>query len=367
VTQMLRHLLSSVGNRVGVIGTLGTFIGDDQIPSARTTPESPDLFKLLAQMVAASVDTVCMEVSSHALELERVAGITFDIAIFTNLTQDHLDFHETMENYFLAKQKLFTNKRAKAAVICTDDQWGNRLLSITDAAQVVSVGPGSDWKVENVETNLSGITSFNLVGPDVNCIVEIPMYGIFNAMNAALCLAACAILGYDPSNLASRFNSLPQVAGRMQVVTNSQQITALVDYAHTPDAVEKVLANIRTASPKKLVAVLGCGGNRDALKRPIMGAVAAQIADVVVVTDDNPRYEAPDQIRAEILSGITDSTAEIIEIGDRRIAIRTALKLAEPGTVVAVLGKGHEIGQEVSGVVYEFDDAQVIREESANV
>ncbi|MBU6348442.1 MAG: hypothetical protein KGQ38_07515, partial [Actinomycetales bacterium] len=261
----------------------------------------------------------------------------------------------------------FINGRAKVAVICAEDKWGSRLLSTTDATEVISVGSGADWKIENADTDLAGITSFDLVGPDTNCKVEIPMYGIFNASNAALCLAACASLGYQASDLAASFSSLPQVAGRMQVVTNSGKVTALVDYAHTPDAVEKVLTNIRTTAPKKLIAVLGCGGNRDASKRPIMGAVAAQLADVVVVTDDNPRFEVPDQIRAEILSGITDPTAEVLEIGDRRIAIRTALQLAEPGTVIAVLGKGHEIGQEVSGVVYEFDDAEVIREETANV
>jgi len=362
ITQILRTLLLGAGHSVGVIGTLGAFVGDLEIPSKRTTPESTDLFKLLAQMVSAGADTVCMEVSSHALELHRVAGIKFDVAIFTNLTQDHLDFHGSMENYFAAKQKLFTDSRCKVAVIDCDDDWGRKLISSTDAQQVISVGAIGDWRISDVLTQLSGSTRFNLESPTQNFDVSIPMYGEFNAKNAALCLATCAILGLDPLVVKDSLANLPQVPGRMQLVASNSDFLAFVDYAHTPDAVEKVLTEILVAKPTKLITVIGCGGDRDSSKRPLMGQIAARLADVVVITDDNPRSEDPAQIRQAVFEGTLGQPAQVFKIGDRRDAIAFAISLAGSGDVVAVLGKGHEVGQEVNGIITEFDDVKVIRE-----
>ena len=369
VTQMLRILLTHAGQKVGVIGTLGAFIGDQAVPTNRTTPESTDLYRLLAQMVVAKVDSVCMEVSSHALVLDRVAGLTFDIAIFTNLTQDHLDFHGTMERYFAAKELLFTGQRSKTAVIFTDDLWGQKLTSSADVGQVISVGRSGVWKIAKVQTNLSGHTNFALSrsaesDTELTYQVSVPMFGAFNATNAALCLAACDALDLNLSELVPALAQLPQVPGRMQIVANSRDAVALVDYAHTPDAVEKVLKQIQEAHPVKLITVLGCGGNRDASKRPIMGEVAARHSDILIVTDDNPRNEDPEEIRAQIIAGTSGQPAEVLEIGDRRMAIKQALLLATEGSVIAVLGKGHEQGQEVNGVVSDFDDAKVISEQA---
>lgn len=362
IAQMLRVLLTSAGHKVGVIGTLGSFVGDLEIPSKRTTPESADLFALLAQMVAEGADTVCMEVSSHALELHRVAGINFDVAVFTNLTQDHLDFHGTMADYFAAKEKLFTDGRCQIAVIDSDDEWGLKLISSSDAQQVVTVGANGAWKISNVSTNLSGNTAFDLTTPSEHFAVTIPMYGQFNAKNAALCLAVCESLGLDPKTVKDALANLPQVPGRMQLVANNNGALAFVDYAHTPDAVEKVLTELLLAKPAKLITVVGCGGDRDPSKRSIMGQIAAQLSDVVVITDDNPRSESPAHIRSEVFSGTLGQPAQVIEIGDRREAISYAISVATAGDVVAVLGKGHEVGQEVNGVVTDFDDVKVIRE-----
>jgi UDP-N-acetylmuramoyl-L-alanyl-D-glutamate--2,6-diaminopimelate ligase len=366
ITQMLRTLLTGAGRNVGVIGTLGAFVGELEIPSKRTTPESTDLFELLAQMVEAGADTVCMEVSSHALELHRVAGIKFDVAVFTNLTQDHLDFHGSMENYFAAKQKLFTDSRCNIAVIDSDDEWGRKLISSTGAQQVVSVGATGDWRLSGVSTGLSGNTSFTLTTPTQNFAVSIPMYGEFNAKNAALCLAVCEILGFDALQLKESLAKLPQVPGRMQLVAEHKEALAFVDYAHTPDAVEKVLTEILKAKPAKLITVIGCGGDRDSSKRAIMGQISAELSDIVVITDDNPRTEDAAQIRAEVFNGTLGKPAKVFEIGDRREAIAFALSTASSGDVVAVLGKGHEVGQEVNGVITEFDDVKVIREVIAN-
>lgn len=366
ITQMLRTLLRSSGEKVGVIGTLGSFVDDVQMPSSRTTPESTDLFALLAQMVALGATTVCMEVSSHALELERVAGITFEVSVFTNLTQDHLDFHHDMDSYFAAKAKLFTQSRSRAAVIDTDNPWGRKLALTTDADSVITVGDNGQWRIADVELSLSGSTKFRLNHDGANLDVSVPMYGVFNAKNAALCLAACQQLGLEPANVAAGLTQLPQVPGRMEIVAQRDGMLALVDYAHTPDAVSNVLTQLALAEPNRIITVIGCGGDRDASKRPIMGQIAAKLSDLVVVTDDNPRTEAAADIRKQVLAGALGQAAEVLEIGDRELAITTAISLAEPGDVIAVLGKGHEVGQEVNGVITPFDDAQVILEVLAN-
>lgn len=366
VTHMLQSVFTNFGFKVGVIGTVGTYLAGQHLPGVRTTPESTDLYAILAMMVQADVTHVFMEVSSHALEMERVAGLPFTEVVFTNLSQDHLDFHGSMENYFLAKAKLFTNQYAKHAVIATFDEWGKRLAEMTKISKD-TVGPEAEWQIADLRLSVSA-TEFNLIHDLTSVPCSIPMIGQFNAANAAVTVAVAAALGLDPQLVARDLENISSVPGRSQVVTHNSPGTAIVDYAHTPEAVEKVLLTLREVCAGQLITVLGCGGDRDRAKRPLMGEIAAKISDVLIVTDDNPRSENPAQIRSEVLSGIpSDSAAKIFEIGDRRDAIRAALAKASHADIVAVLGKGHEQGQEISGQILPFDDVQVIQAEAQNV
>lgn len=362
VTHILQSLFTNFGYKVGVIGTIGTYIDGKHIPGARTTPESTDLYSILAQMVEAGVTHVFMEVSSHALELHRVSGLEFEKVIFTNLSQDHLDFHGTMDNYFAAKAKLFTKEFAKSGVICVEDNWGKKLADQT-SIPVTTVGPNADWQIENLRLSVSK-TTFSLRHDNVSMNCELPMIGAFNATNAAIAIAVSSELGLDPQLATRDLINVNAVPGRSQIVTHNSQGTAIVDYAHTPEAVEKVLTTLREVCDGQLITVLGCGGDRDALKRPLMGKIAAEISDVVIVTDDNPRSEDPASIRAQVKAGIVETEVKVFEIGDRRDAINKALSLASNNDVVAVLGKGHEQGQEIAGQVHPFDDVKVIQAEA---
>ena len=365
VTHIMKSLLQDSGRSVGMIGTLGSFANDESLPSKRTTPESPDLFALFAMMVQRNVDTVVMEVSSHALELGRVDHVMFDVAVFTNLTQDHLDFHSDMQSYFAAKSKLFTPERCRTAVVCVDDAWGRTLAEHASVPmQTVSIaGNSADWSVENISSEV-GKSSFTLTpaqGAAMNC--EINLLGDFNVCNSVEAVIACSEIGLSFESLWQDARHIRPVPGRLERVAIDTPYLALVDYAHTPDAVEKVLTELRKQSPRRIITVLGCGGDRDSAKRPHMGRIASELSDLVVVTDDNPRSEVAADIRTAVLAEITLGNA--VEIGDRRKAIRHALSLAGPNDIVAVLGKGHELGQEIDGVVYPFSDALVIREEAS--
>lgn len=362
VTHILQSLFTNFGYKVGVIGTVGTYIDGKHIPGARTTPESTDLYSILAQMVQAGVTHVFMEVSSHALELHRVSGLEFAKVIFTNLSQDHLDFHGTMENYFAAKAKLFTKEFATSGVICVEDSWGQKLADQV-LIPVTTVGKNADWQVENLRLSVSK-TTFSLRKSDVSMSCELPMIGAFNATNAAIAIAVSTELGLDEQLVSRDLINVHPVPGRSQIVTHNSQGTAIVDYAHTPEAVEKVLTTLREVCDGQLITVLGCGGDRDALKRPVMGKIAAELSDVVIVTDDNPRSEDPASIRAQVKAGIVDTDVKVFEIGDRRQAINKALSLASNNDVVAVLGKGHEQGQEIAGQIHPFDDVKVIQAEA---
>lgn len=364
VTHILQSLFTNFGYRVGVIGTVGTYIAGDHLPGVRTTPESTDLYALLAKMVAADVTHVFMEVSSHALEMDRVAGLVFDQAVFTNLSQDHLDFHGTMENYFEAKAKLFTKEFSNNAVICIDDIWGKKLSAQTQVP-MATVGSDGDWSVAELLLSVNK-TEFKLSHQDKSLPCTLPMIGQFNATNAGVAVAVAVALGLDFDLVTRDLINVHPVPGRSQIVTHNSAGTAIVDYAHTPEAVEKVLKTLREVCSGQLITVLGCGGDRDAVKRPLMGNIAAQISDVVIITDDNPRSEDPAKIRSAVLAGISDTQAQVIEVGDRRKAIHTALNKASQNDVVAVLGKGHEQGQEIAGVIHPFDDVQVIQQESTN-
>ena len=363
-THMLRSIFLDSGSHVGVIGTLGTFLDLETIPSARTTPESTDLFALLAVMVEQGITHVFMEVSSHALELDRVLGLQFDVAIFTNLTQDHLDFHGSMERYFAAKAKLFTPSYAKAAVICIDDDWGKKLFAqVTIPA--ISIGSQGDWQTQLATSNSTGFTTQELQRADgTNFSIEVNMLGAYNAVNASCALAASEILGLPLQQGIKSIRNIRAIPGRLEEVIVSGLARVIVDYAHTPDAVATALNAIRESGVGKLITVIGCGGDRDSSKRPIMGRVASQLSDVVIITDDNPRSEEPAEIRRQILAGIASDATQVFEVANRREAIARALNIAQRDDVVAILGKGHETGQEINGEIFPFDDRLVAVQES---
>jgi UDP-N-acetylmuramoyl-L-alanyl-D-glutamate--2,6-diaminopimelate ligase len=363
---MLRTIFAETGHSVGVIGTLGTYLNDDHIPGARTTPESTDLYALFALMVQRGVTHVFMEVSSHALVLDRVAEVSFDAAVFTNLTQDHLDFHGDMENYFQAKASLFRAGVARQAVICIDDEWGVR-LSTSLSIPTLTVGKQGSWKIGKAETSQYGLTKCAVSTPKGNLNLVLNMFGSFNVTNATLAIATADLLGVDSSNAALALEKLAAIPGRFEIVKHSAVGTAVVDYAHTPDAVATVLKVINESNPSKIITVIGCGGDRDASKRPLMGEAAAKLSDLVIVTDDNPRSEIPADIRSAVVGGTVGGKAEVVEIADRREAIRFALSQASDGDVIAVLGKGHESGQEINGEILPFDDREVIVAEASRV
>ncbi len=365
---LLEAGLRGSGLTTGLVGTIETRIGDEVLDSVRTTPEAPDLQALLAVMVQRGVSAVAMEVSSHALVMGRVDGTTYDVAVFTNLSEDHLDFHADMEDYFAAKAALFTPERSRVAVVDVDDAYGARLAA-TSGVPVVTVSPqgaDADWRVVQRDVGATGST-FTLVGPDgarVPCTTA--LVGDFNLANAALAVVATAVAGFDVARAAAGVAACPGVPGRMERVSGpGDEVLALVDYAHSPDSLERLLATCRglTGPGGRVVVVVGAGGDRDPHKRPAMGRIAARDADVVVLTSDNPRSEDPSAILAAMREGADEVPAGHVEVvADRRGAIERAVALARRHDVVVVAGKGHERGQEIDGVVHPFDDRAVLRE-----
>jgi len=359
--------LHACGDRVGAIGTTGAFLDGRPLASALTTPEAPALHALFAAMEAHGADAVVMEVSSHALALHRVDGVVYDVAVFLNLGRDHLDFHADVEDYFAAKASLFTPERAVRAVIDIDDPYGRRLADATPLPVTTVSLEGrteADWRVVALETTASGSRA-RIVGPDEaehELVVRLP--GRFNVANALAVLAAVVETGRAVEDALAGIAACEGVPGRMEPVAEGQDFTAIVDYAHKPDALRAVLSSLRGVGDGRLIVVVGAGGDRDPGKRPLMGAVAAELADVVVVTDDNPRSEEPADIRAAVLAGAREAggAAELVEVGDRREAIGRAVAQAASGDVVVVAGKGHERGQIVGDVVHPFDDRSVLVE-----
>ena len=368
--------LAAVGEKVGTIGTIGFGLAGEPLPSSRTTvttPEAPDLQALLALMRERGATCVAMEVSSHALALDRVAGIRFDVSGFTHLGRDHLDFHRDQEQYFQAKARLFTDGRSRTCVISVDDAAGQRLARLVadeGTARLVtcSVEGAADYRVPRWTTDESGRSHIELRTPTDTHEFTVGMLGAFNVRNALLAAAMIEAAGLPLARALGGF-ATAAVPGRMQrVELGDHAPRVVVDFAHTPEAVAAALDALPAG---RRVAVLGCGGDRDAAKRGPMGAAAARLAEVVVVTDDNPRSERPADIRAAVLSGAereaTSSGALVLDGGDRRSAIRTALELAGEGAWIAVLGKGHERGQDIGGVITPFDDVQVVGEEWAGL
>jgi len=358
VAHLVEAGLTAAGRTVGLLGTVGTRVAGAPLPSAFTTPEAPDLQATFAVMAEAGVTDVAMEVSSHALAMGRVGGTRFAVGAFTNLSQDHLDFHADMEDYFATKARLFAPGGARRVVVCVDDEWGARLAAQVTGA--VTVGAGGHWHATDGCTATDGTQSFTAHGPDGTAVpVRLRLPGAFNVANALVALA-CLDLAGVPADIAAAAFAGVDVPGRMQRIDAGQPWLGVVDYAHKPAAVAALLDALRVQVPGRLLVVLGCGGDRDAGKRPLMGAAAATRAELLVVTDDNPRSEEPAAIRAAMLAGAVSAPGhgEVLEIADRREAIMAAVARARPGDAVVVAGKGHETGQDVGGVRHPFDDAQ---------
>jgi UDP-N-acetylmuramoyl-L-alanyl-D-glutamate--2,6-diaminopimelate ligase len=356
---LLESVFAAAGLVPGVIGTTGARIAGDPAPLARTTPEAPDLHRLLAAMRDRGVTTVAMEVSSHALAQDRVGGIRFDVAAFTNLSQDHLDFHPDMETYFETKAALFTPERASAAVIGIDDDHGRRLRGLsTVPALTYGLTPDADVRATDVVADTTGI-SFR-VG---ELALSSPLLGTFNVQNCLCVLAVSRLLGIADDAAAAGIAALPGVPGRVEPVDEGQDFLVVVDYAHTPDSIQTVLAAARDVASGRVIAVFGCGGDRDRGKRPLMGAAATSHADLTVITSDNPRSEDPLGIIAEIEPGAKQGGGRYVVEPDRRAAIRLAVRDAVEGDVVVIAGKGHEQGQSFGRRTDPFDDRTAAAEE----
>ncbi|MDX2529970.1 UDP-N-acetylmuramoyl-L-alanyl-D-glutamate--2,6-diaminopimelate ligase [Streptomyces europaeiscabiei] len=353
----------------GLIGTVEMRIGDERIKSERTTPEATDLQALFAVMRERGVDSVVMEVSSHALVLGRVDGCVFDVAVFNNLSPEHMEFHSGMEDYFQAKARLFTPERSRLGVVNLDDAYGRRLVDEATVPVVTFSAeghPDADWRAEDVQVGPMDST-FTVVGPKGERITaRSPLPGTFNVANTLAAVAALAVAGIDPQTAADGIAAVPGVPGRLERVDAGQPYLAVVDYAHKTDAVESVLKALRKVTEGSLHVVLGCGGDRDRTKRVPMGAAMARLSDTAVLTSDNPRSEDPLAILATMLEGAASVPAhergEVLLFEDRAAAIAAAVARAQPGDTVLVAGKGHEQGQDIAGVVRPFDDRQVLRE-----
>ena len=364
----LRQAAEKEGSLTGLIGTVESRIGDERVKSERTTPEATELQGLFAVMRERGVTAVTMEVSSHALVLGRVDGCVFDIGVFNNLSPEHLDFHPDMEDYFRAKKQLFTKARSRAGVVNADDEWGQRLITESEVPVTTFSAeghPDADWRASDVEVGPLGST-FTVTGPDGETVrAAAPLPGPFNVANALAAITALAVAGIDPQTAADGVAAVPGVPGRLERIDAGQDFLAAVDYAHKPDAVESVLYAVRKVTDGNLHAVLGCGGDRDPHKRTAMGAALARLADTAVLTSDNPRTEDPLAILASMLGGAAEVPAHergtVLLEEDRAAAIAAAVARAEPGDAVLVLGKGHEQGQDIAGVLRPFDDKQVLR------
>ncbi|MCL2425684.1 MAG: UDP-N-acetylmuramoyl-L-alanyl-D-glutamate--2,6-diaminopimelate ligase [Oscillospiraceae bacterium] len=362
VTNLIKHIIETCSkSKVGLIGTNGNFIGNRELSTEHTTPESYEMQKLLDKMVFEGCEYVIMEVSSHALQLSRVYGIEYDVGVFTNLTPDHLDFHGTMENYALAKAILFEN--CKVSVINTDDQYA---LIMAEHARCAIM----TYAINNVDADLVGkdvrlhANKVDFCAVAVGSInrVELPIPGLFSAYNALASIAATTLLGFDIDNIAPSLKSYGGVKGRAEVVPTGHEYTVLVDYAHTPDALENILTTAQGFAKGKIVTVFGCGGDRDKTKRPEMGKIATELSDVTIITTDNPRTEDPNKIIDEIVSGVENSNAVYEVIESRKAAICNALDKLESGDVLIIAGKGHETYQIFGNEKIHFDDREVVTE-----
>lgn len=366
-TYLVKSILEKAGYKVGLIGTIQNLIGNEVIPAERTTPESLDLQRLLSEMRDANVDYVVMEVSSHALDLHRTQGAEYDVGIFTNLSQDHLDFHETLEAYFSAKSKLFANltrnssKAKKLSVINFDDSHGLQMAA-SSSAPVFSYGVDQHAQVcaKDIEVTNKGVR-YRVKTPQGEAVLALNLTGKFNIYNSLAAITACLWEGVSLSTIKAGLEQVLGVAGRFELVDAGQDFAVIVDYAHTPDSLENVLQTAKGFAKGRLLLVFGAGGDRDRKKRPLMGKTAAKYSDYLLVTSDNPRSEDPEQICQDVAAGILEvgfpkEKYEIVV--SRRAAISRGVQLAQPGDILIIAGKGHETYQEFKGKTIHFDDKE---------
>ncbi len=356
---LIKHMLETkFGAKVGLIGTNGHMIGDEFLHSDYTTPESYELQKLFRRMADSGCTHVVMEVSSHSLVLERVAGVHFDAALYTNLSQDHLDFHHTMEEYAAAKKKIFS--MCSAACVNADDAWAAFMTEDADCP-ILSYGVGgeADLKAEKVELSADSV-SFEACFADERAASSLAIPGLFSVHNALGVMAVGLVLGLGLEDCADAMRSAKGVKGRLESVATDGDYTIIIDYSHKPDALENVLKTLRPVTRGRLIVLFGCGGDRDRLKRPIMGAIAADNADLCIITSDNPRTEEPEAIIDEIMEGFRAKTTPVLRICDRPEAIRTAIDKARAGDVILLAGKGHEDYQIVGHEKHHMDEREIV-------
>ncbi len=359
-TLLLKYVLEQTRNaKVGLIGTMDNMIGDVSVPAERTTPESLDLQALFAQMRDAGCTHVIMEVSSHAIALERVGGVHYHVAAFTNLTEDHLDFHKTMENYCDAKAELF--QRSDKCVANQDDEWFARMCAGAKNGVLSTSAKGeADLYAKDMQLLSDGICFTALYGGD-QVQVTLPIPGKFTVYNALTVLGCSVSLGIGIAEAAQALRTAQGVKGRVEVVpTPGKPYTVLIDYAHTPDGLENVLSSVRGFCKGRLIAVFGCGGDRDPIKRPIMGKIGADIADIAIITSDNPRTEEPMAIIEDILKGVDPEKNNYFVIENRPAAIKHAMDIAQKNDIIVLAGKGHETYQEIHGVKHHLDEREVV-------
>lgn len=365
---LLREIFTCAGFKVGLIGTIQNFIGEEKFPVRNTTPNVIDLQKFLVEMVAKNVDVVVMEVSSHALAENRVAGVEFDTAIFTNLTQDHLDFHGTMENYLRAKSKLFDmvsrrgRKQNKTAVINVDDEASTEILKhCLCKTTTYGLKSSADLRIVNLDIRAEGMRmQCRNTQCGINLFLSLHLTGLFNVYNVLAATGAALTENISPEVIKRALENFRSVPGRFERIFSAAPFEVIVDYAHTPDGVKNVLETAAQIATGKIITVIGCGGDRDHKKRPIMGRIAAEFSDVVIATSDNPRTEDPEKILDDLESGIGQGNHE--RITDRRAAIFRAIELAKAGDIVLILGKGHENYQILNTGKIHFDDKEIARE-----
>lgn len=366
-TYLLKHICERAMLRCGLIGTVRYEIGDQILPSSHTTPQSLDLQALLAQMRDAGCKATVMEISSHALAQDRIGGVEFDAAVFTNLTQDHLDFHGSLQNYFDAKARLFTDilpqqiKKRPVAIVNVDDRYGNELCQrMPKNVRLITYGVGNraDFRASNFKTEAAG-TSYQLDAQERSYLVRLPLIGRFNIYNSLAALAASTAMGVQLRAAVLSLATAPAVPGRVQLVPAKRNYQVYVDYAHTDDALSNVIRTLRELSPRRLIVVFGCGGDRDKTKRALMGRAAEQGGDFSIITSDNPRSEDPAAIIRDIEKGFQGKNYEVVV--DRREAIERAIAIAQPRDIVLVAGKGHENYQQFAKTTVTFDDVQVAK------
>jgi UDP-N-acetylmuramoyl-L-alanyl-D-glutamate--2,6-diaminopimelate ligase len=355
---LLRSILEAAGRRPGLVGTVEWIVGGESRPAPHTTPEAIDLQRLFREMLDAGDESAAVEASSHGSALRRLDRVRFDVLVFTNLSQDHLDLHGSLEEYFEAKRRLFTGPQPPPAAVNVDDEWGRRLADELEAAHrapliTFGLGSGAEVRAEGLKLDAKG-SRFRTVGIEI----ETHLRGSFNVENVLGAVAAGILLDLDDEAIAAGIGAVTGVPGRFEAVDEGQSFAVIVDYAHTPDSLDVVLQAARDLGPGRLITVFGAGGDRDRGKRPLMGRIARDRADLAIVTSDNPRSEDPLAIIQDVLQGVGMD----VEIDpDRLSAIRRAIAIAEPGDVVVIAGKGHEQGQDIGGVVQPFDDREVAR------